>query len=205
VVLGLQPQADNLPQEAAYYVTTGPDRGAVLPTSNFESLPWVVSLESLNIALAHLSRASAERINRLDDPEMTHLTRFLAPDGTTLAFSAIQKVYVALDSQDEELTNPISETSLPVAGGIEDVSSNAPVVAQRTVQLVDNLHYMLGIELMHAAQAIDLRRQQDPALSMGRGTSATLAAFRAQVPFLDHDRALTPDITAAHDFLAGLP
>ncbi len=202
VVLGLQPPADVLPQEAAYYVTTGPAPGAVLPTTNFESLPWAVSLESLNIALGHLSRASAERMNRLDDPDITHLSRFLAPDGTTLAFSAIQKVYVALDAQDEELTSPMSETALPVAGDIEDVASNAPAVAQRTAELVDNLYYMVGMELMHAAQAIDLRRQQDPTLSMGTGTSAMFAAFRQQVPFLDHDRALTPDISAAHDFLS---
>lgn len=63
---------------------------------------------------------------------------------------------------------------------------------------------MLGIELMHAAQAVDLRRRKSPGLPLGQATQRLYAAFRARVTFLDKDRPLTPDIRAAHAFvLAG--
>jgi histidine ammonia-lyase len=54
---------------------------------------------------------------------------------------------------------------------------------------------------MHAAQAIDLHRHHRPNLALGQRTEALFAAYRRIVPFLDRDRALTPDIEATHEFL----
>jgi len=51
------------------------------------------------------------------------------------------------------------------------------------------------------AQAIDLRRRDNPALKIGTGSGACYQGLRAIVPFLDHDRALTPDIDAAANWL----
>jgi len=190
-------------QVDAYYVNGGTVYGAVIPTANFEPLLWVLPLQSLNVALNHVSRASAARTTRLGTPEFTHLSRFLAPDDVTLAYSAIQKVYGVLDAENQALSRPVSTDFLPLAGDIEDTATNAASAARNSLWMIDNLYYMLGIELMHAAQAVDLRSRAAPGLSLGRGTAPLLAAFRQGVPFLDADRPLTRDIAKAYGFLRG--
>ena len=49
-----------------------------------------------------------------------------------------------------------------MAGNIEDVPTNALRTVQRVRTQVDILSYILGIEMMHAAQPIDLRWQKNP-------------------------------------------
>ena len=53
---------------------------------------------------------------------------------------------------------------------------------------------MIGIEAMHAAQAVDLRGL--PAL--GAGSSRVYQVLREDIPFLDHDRNLSHDIEKAY-------
>jgi histidine ammonia-lyase len=72
-------------------------------------------------------------------------------------------------------------------------------------RLVDNLYYIVGMELMHAAQAVDLRRRAMPSLALGRDSSRLLMAYRAVVPFLEQDRPLTDDIRKSREFLKSLP
>lgn len=202
---GIGPPAGASAQVGSYYVTRGRVQGAVIPTANFEPLPWVIPIETLGLAMSHVSRTSAARTTRLGSPEFTHLSRFLSPDDTTLAYSAVQKVYVALDAENQELNDPVSTSPLPVAGDIEDTATNSTSAAARVLQMIDNIYYVTGLELMHAAQAVDLRRRDSPGLALGRGTRALHLAFREVVPFLDRDRALTPDIQASYRFLRQLP
>lgn len=63
------------------------------------------------------------------------------------------------------------------------------------------LRTLLGIELIHAAQAVDLRTRADGQRPVGKGTGAVLAAFRQEVPFLSRDRRLADDIARAERFL----
>jgi histidine ammonia-lyase len=62
--------------------------------------------------------------------------------------------------------------------------------ALKTKQIQKNVHAVLGIELMAAAQAIDFRRP----LRAGRGTEAAYQVIRRHVAFLDEDRPLHADI-----------
>ena len=48
------------------------------------------------------------------------------------------------------------------AGNIEDVPTNAPITVQGVRTQIDTLYYILGIEMMHAALAIDLSWQKNP-------------------------------------------
>jgi histidine ammonia-lyase len=213
VIYGIRPDADASSQVKAYYVEcdrqTDPNcdkpYGAVIPTANFEPLPWVVPLQTTSIALSHVSRAAAARITRLGAPEFTKLTRFLTdPDNTEmLGYSAIQKAYAALDAEIQSLSVPVSTLSLPLAGDIEDTATNSVEAASRLRRIVDNLFGLVAIELMHAAQAISLRLRDPRSQKLGAGTRRTYDSFRQVVPFLDKDRALTPDIAAATRFLRG--
>jgi histidine ammonia-lyase len=92
---------------------------------------------------------------------------------------------------------------VPLAGDIEDTATNSVEAASRLRRIVDDLFGIVAIELMHAAQAIDLRLQENPSLKLGVGTRGTFESFRTVVPFLDRDRPLTPDIAAATRYMRG--
>ena len=66
--------------------------------------------------------------------------------------------------------------------------------ALKNAQIVDNANGVLGIELMGAAQALDLRDFQP-----GTGCDTARAVIREKVDFLDIDRSLAPDHTAMQE------
>jgi len=68
---------------------------------------------------------------------------------------------VSLARENHELAALILD-NFARAGNIEDVPTNAPRTVQRVRTQIDTLSYILGIEMMQAAQAIDLRWQKNP-------------------------------------------
>ncbi len=197
-VVILNPTAVHTEQEQTYYLQDG--SGAVIPTANFDSINWVIDFEALAIALNHVSQISTQRMLRLSSVEFTHLTRFLSPNDS-IVFGAIQKTFLALNTENHTLSSPVSFDSTPVAGEIEDHATNATLVLQRLCKMVDNLYYLLGLELMHGSQAVDLRKTKDPHFHMGCVTGALHEAFREIVPFIDRDRSLSGDIEKSKNFL----
>lgn len=172
------------------------ESGTTSVSQNFETTTLALGVEMLAGALNHMSKAICYRLIHLADPAFTGLSRFLTPaEVKTIAYGTIQKVYTMLDAENRMLANPSSMDFLAVAGSIEDHASNLPLAADKALKIVDNLRYMLGIEAIHAAQAIDLR-------GLGRVTEAVFAALRETVPFLSHDRNLSIDIEKAYRFLA---
>ena len=175
--------------------------GAVVPTSNFEPLLWVIEFEKASIVLAHNSKASSLRTIKLSDDNFTHLSRFLGTDKTVHAFGAMQKPFVALAGENEFLANPASLDYVPVAGNIEDVATNAPFVMQKFSKQIENFYSILGMELIHAAQAIDLRMQQNPNLKLSAQTKKLYDEYRKVMKFMDTDRPLTGDFRNSAKFL----
>lgn len=200
VAIGVAAPSDR-PQDRLGYVDQNGVKGAVLPTANFEPLPWVISFEQLSLALAHSSLANAQQVVKLNNPSFTGLTRFLGTDNTVHAFGAMEKPVMSLAMRNKELAMPVSMDFMPVAGDIEDIATNAPQVAQRLQQQIDNSYQLLGILLVHDAQAIDLRKQKNNGFTMSPPTSALYDALRRQVKFMDSDRPLSPDFAAAAQVL----
>lgn len=175
-----------------------PEKGNICVSQNFETTTLAIGVEMLSIALNHLSKAVCYRLTHMADPAFTGLNRFLTPiDIKTIAFGTTQKVYVALDAENRSLANPSSMDFIAVAGTIEDHASNLPLASSKALQIVDNLRYMLGIELMHAAQAVDLRGNP----TLGKTTGKLYAAYRKCVPFYAKDRNLSIDIQKSYDFI----
>lgn len=201
VLVGITPQTETSPQELQYYVHDEKVQGAIIPSANFEPINWIVKFEALAIALTHASHNSVQRMINLVDPEKTGLSRFLAPNSTAIAFGTIQKAFLALDTENRSLANAVSMDFFPLAGGIEDHSTNAPLVVDRIGKIVDNLIYLSAIEEMHAAQAMDLRQAQDPTVAYSEETEKERANFRKVVPFLREDRVLQVDIEKAYAYV----
>ena len=174
------------------------DEGTTSVSQNFETTTLALGVEMLAAALNHMSKCICYRLIHLADPAFTGLSRFLTPaEVKTIAYGTIQKVYTVLDAENRMLANPSSMDFIAVAGSIEDHASNLPLAAAKARKIVDNLRYMLGIEAMHAAQAVDLRGR--PAL--GRVTGPVHNALRREVPYLSADRNLSIDIEKAYRFI----
>ncbi|MGO2438316.1 MAG: HAL/PAL/TAL family ammonia-lyase [Serratia proteamaculans] len=189
------------PQEAVGYVSEGNLQGAVLPSANFEPLPWVLAFEQLGLALAHNSLANAQQVVKLNNPAFTGLSRFLGTEHTVHAFGAMEKPVMMLAMRNKELAMPVSLDYFPVAGDIEDIATNAPAVVERVQQQVDNAYQLLGILLVHDAQAVSLRQQRHNGFTLSAPTAKLYAAIRQQVPFIEIDRPLAPDFAAAEQVL----
>lgn len=175
--------------------------GAVLPSANFEPLPWVLAFESMGIALAQHGLTVAQRVVKLNDTKFTGLPRFLGTETAVQALAEIEKPATALAMETKALAQPVSLDYLPMAGNIEDVATNAPAAVQRVRKQIDNTYVLLAIEAVQAAQAIDLRKRKTPGFTLSPSTQKLYDALRARVPFIDQDRALTGDFRAATEVL----
>lgn len=176
-----------------------PDEKRVSGTANFEPVSWVLPAEMLQIGFGHIAIMTAHRILRIDNPENSKLPRYLTPDAErTIAFSTIQKTVSALITRIRLLSNPSSLDFIELAGGIEDHATNAGYVVEKALQTVELLYQLLSIELLHAAQAVDLRGKQE---KMGVYTRLLYKEYRKRVPFVNQDRVLSDDINIGYNFL----
>jgi histidine ammonia-lyase len=107
---------------------------------------------------------------------------------------------VSLARKNQELAAPILD-NFARAGNIEDLPTNAPRTVQRVRTQIDTLYYILGLEMMHAAQAIDLRWQKNPKLKLSIVTKKIFEQYRQVVPFMKSDRVLTYNIKKSYSFL----
>ena len=72
--------------------------------------------------------------------------------------------------------------------------------AQHLRQIVHDLQYIYGMELIHACQAIELRKL-DGGFTQGIGTAKAYEAFRQTMPLYKNDRPLAPDVQKAFEFV----
>jgi histidine ammonia-lyase len=88
--------------------------------------------------------------------------------------------------------------SIPSSANQEDHVSMGANAARHTLEILDNVRRILAIELLTAAQAVDLR-PNGPA-RLGRGTRGLFERVRQHVAFAEHDQAFSEAI----ETLAGL-
>ena len=169
----------------------------IVSCSNFEVTNWVLGFEMLGIALSHMSKISCYRTIKLSTPDFTGLPRFLSPASDVICFGAIQKAFTSLDTEIRHLSNPATADYFSLAGDMEDHANNSSYVVQKTRKIVDDMYYILGMEAMHAAQAIDLRTNA----SLGKGSKIAYETIRSEIPFYALDRDLTMDIQRAYEVL----
>ncbi len=171
----------------------------IMSCANFEPLTWVLGFEMLGIALSHVSKSSCLRTIKIVNPAFTKLNRFLSPKVETICYGTIQKTFTILDTEIRNLINPSSVDGFALAGDIEDRTTNSPYVVQKIRKIVDNLRYVLAIELIHACQAMDFREGKN----FGKITKQVHNEVRKYIPFYDKDRNLSIDIEKTYELIKG--
>jgi len=174
-----------------------PDDDEVLSGGNFHGQPVAVALDALASAVVPLASIAERRLYRLLDPTRNNgLPAFLvAQSGLNSGFMLVQYTAASLVSECKTLAHPASVDSIGSSAGQEDHVSMGMTAARHAREVVSNAEVVIALEALIAAQALDLRAPLDP----GPATSAARDAMREAVPFLDADRELGPDISAAVD------
>ena len=178
-----------------------PDEDRIVSVANFEILPLASALDFLRIALAPVLTTSAERLLKLLQGPLTGLTDGLAPR-QGLAENSLGEHGVtaqALTAEARLLAQPVSYELVTTthAEGIEDRMTMAPLASRRLAEMVALGESVVAIELVIAAQAVDLRR---PA-RLGKGTKAAHARIREIVPFLAEGETLLPDLEQVRELI----
>lgn len=164
----------------------------MLSNGNFHIAELALGFDALGLSLAQIALLCVERCQRLYSPAYSGLPLQLTRRGPEHSgFATLQKTLTALYNELRHLANPASLDCLPVSEAVEDHASMAANVVAKTAAMVPNLRYLAAIELLSAAQAIDLRGTGRETL--GEGARVAYDAVRSRVPLLDEDRPLGPD------------
>lgn len=167
------------------------DDNEMLSTGNFHVAALALAGDSLALALAMVASMAVGRIVKLMQAELTGLPRYLTPlGGASAGFVPAQKTAVALYGEIRHAANPASLDQFAVSETVEDHSAQAPVVYAKLERQVEALERLVALEMLVAAQAVDLRAPE----RLGHGSAVLHAAIRAVVPMLREDREIGPDV-----------
>jgi histidine ammonia-lyase len=173
---------------------------------NFHGAPVGYGADLMKVVLVDLASMSERRTFKLtdyrfDDPARAGLSlpRFLveAGDGLEGLSSGLmipQYVAAALVSAARTLAHPDSVDSIPSSANQEDHVSMSMNAGLHLRRIVTQVEAVLAIELVSAAQALDLRAGDG---RPGAGVAAAHARLRQEVGHLTFDRFLAPDLERA--------
>jgi histidine ammonia-lyase len=179
--------------------------GRVISGGNFHGEPIALALDFAKLALAELGAISERRTALLVDPRLNGgLPPFLAPSsGVESGMMIYQYTAAALASEHKVLAHPASADSIPTSANQEDHVSMGSIAARHARTVLTGVERIVAIELVVAAQALDLRlaamspASGGPAPRPGVGVVEAHARIRARIAHLDHDREPGPDLASA--------
>ena len=166
----------------------------IVSVGNFDIGPLAAALDFARIALAPVVTSANERAVKLLQAPFSGLPAGLAaiagsPDD---ALSELAVAGQAITVEARTLAHPVSyELASSVKGdGIEDRATMAPLSARRLADMVQLSARVAAIELVVAAQAVDLRAPG----RLGAGTANAYRMIRDLVPFTQADATLPADL-----------
>src|SRR5690606_37417614 len=163
--------------------------------------PVSQAMDVLAIALTQLAAISERRVEKMVNPALSGLPPFLTPNsGLNSGFMIAHVTAAALVAECRVLAHPACVDSIPTSAGKEDHVSMGMGAALKGSHVVGHVQTVLAIELLAAAQALDLA--PDHRLSPGRGVAAAYRAIREKVPFMESDREIHKDIAAVEALIA---
>ncbi|MCE5202437.1 MAG: aromatic amino acid ammonia-lyase [Synergistaceae bacterium] len=159
-----------------------------------------IESDSICIAMGYLAKISERRTDRMLNEHVSGLPPFLvASAGENSGYMILQYSSAALLGELRVLAHPASVDSVPTCAFQEDYVSmgyNAALKARQVVRLAE---YILGNELLTAAQAAELRIHKECLLSSV--TAAVNKAVREKAPFMENDHYISPDMEWAMELV----
>jgi histidine ammonia-lyase len=170
------------------------DTGEVLSGGNFHAEPVAFAADEIAIALCEIGSLAERRVAMLVDATLSRLPAFLTPKpGLNSGFMIPQVTAAALAAENKQRAFPASVDSIPTSANQEDHVAMSAHGARRVFGMAENVVQIVAIELLAAAQGCDFHAPLFSSAPLER----VRALLRQDVPPLDHDRFLAPDIAAA--------
>ena len=169
------------------------DAGEIISGGNFHAEPVAFAADNLALAIAEIGALSERRTALMMDTGLSGLPPFLVEDGgVNSGFMIAHVTAAALASENKSHAHPASVDSLPTSANQEDHVSMATFAARRLTPMAANTARIVAVELLAAAQGVEMRR---PLITSPRLVKA-IAMIRADAAFWDRDRAFAPDLEA---------
>ncbi|SMF41837.1 histidine ammonia-lyase [Tistlia consotensis] len=174
--------------------------GEVVSGGNFHAEPVAFAADQIALAVCEIGAIAQRRIALLVDPALNYgLPGFLTPHpGLNSGFMIAEVTSAALMSENKQRAHPASVDSTPTSANQEDHVSMACHGARRLLPMTQNLFWIVGIEALAGAQAIELRGPTPTSERLGRA----IAAIRGRVAPLAADRYMAGDLQAAGELVA---
>ncbi|MFI5155195.1 MAG: histidine ammonia-lyase [Chitinophagales bacterium] len=157
---------------------------------NFHGQPLALPLDYACFASAEIGNISDRRCYLLLEGKWGLPMLLMNNVGLNSGFMIPQYTTAALVSENKTLCFPASADSIPTSLGQEDHVSMGSISGRKLNQVLDNIDYILAIELMSACQAIEFRRP----LKSTEILEFAHAFVRQYVEFAKEDRIFADDI-----------
>jgi histidine ammonia-lyase len=159
------------------------ERGGLAAVANFDSVSLCMALDVARLAMAPVVTSSAERVAKLVDATWSGLpVGLIVEDGVGApGFNGYAMYHKSIASEARLLTAPLAGelASSSHSNSVLDRTSMAGLAARRTAELAELFASIVGIELLVAAQAVDMRARRP----LGAATARLHGLVRSAVPF----------------------
>jgi histidine ammonia-lyase len=157
---------------------------------NFHGQPLALPLDYACFAAAEAGNISDRRCYLLLEGKWGLPMLLMNNVGLNSGFMIPQYTTAALVTENKTLCFPASVDSMPTSLGQEDHVSMGSISGRKLYSILENLQYILAIELMSASQAIEFRRplKSSALLEFAHGI------VRSSVGFAEEDRIFAEDI-----------
>lgn len=166
------------------------DERRLVSVGNFDGQALATAVDLVRIALAPVVTACVERTLKLLSPRFSGLGEGLAAGGSAWedGLSELGVAAQAVAAEARLLAQPVSFelASTMQESGVEDRTSLASLGARRLDEMLALGCRVLAIELVVAAQAVDLRGE----IELGAGAAGAKSFVRERVPFVDSPAAM---------------
>ncbi len=174
-----------------------PDEDMIISAGNFHGQPLALTLDFLCLALAELGSISERRTFQLISGTRG-LPPFLVKNaGLNSGLMITQYTAASIASENKQLCTPASVDSIVSSNGQEDHVSMGANAATKCLRVCENIERILAIELLTAAQALDLRKPEKSSPQI----EDLVTEYRKFVTFNETDRILANDIKLSVHFM----
>jgi histidine ammonia-lyase len=177
----------------------------VVSAGNFHGEPIALAMDYMKLGVTDMGNMSERRVARLVDADSNGgvLPMFLTENGgLESGLMMAQYTAAALASENKVLAHPASADSVPSSANIEDHVSMGATAVRHTEKVLQHVETIVAIELLAAAQGIDLRWRREGKKALGVGTAVAYRLIREKVPFLTNDTVLATHIEAVRQLVA---
>ena len=157
---------------------------------NFHGQPLALPLDYACFAAAEIGNISDRRCYLLLEGKWGLPMLLMKNVGLNSGFMIPQYTTAALVTENKTLCFPSSADSIPTSLGQEDHVSMGSISGRKLNRVLDNLEYILAIELLSACQAIEFRRP----LKSSAILEYAHDYVREYVSFAEEDRIFAEDI-----------